>query len=115
MNIKVLLICLTISILIASCGAVSTDGTDFSSTQANDLIRRNLLLGDDLYQINDPRAFQYGNLHVDGPSGGILYSFSSEPDILKWLIEHLGLQKIVINSADELPLDFLAERHMPLM
>ncbi|TFH36222.1 MAG: hypothetical protein E4G99_05440 [Anaerolineales bacterium] len=110
MNIKVFLLWLITSILIASCGAVPADGTEFGSTQAGDLIRRNLLLGEGQYRVDDPLAFQYGNLHVDGPSGGILYRFSSNPDLLKWLIEHHGLHKNMIDSADQLPLDFLADR-----
>lgn len=110
MKIKMFLIWLSTSLLIASCGAVPSEGTEFSSIQAGILIRRNLLLGDDQYNLHDPRAFQYGNLHVDGPSGGMLYRFSSNPDLLKWLVEHLGLQQIVITSADELPLDFISDR-----
>ncbi len=38
------------------------------------------------------------------------YRFSSNPDSLKWLIEHFGLKENMIDSADELPLDFLADR-----
>lgn len=110
MTSKIILFWLISCLLIASCGVVPAVSTEFSSTQAGDLIRRNLLTEDGLYQIDDPRAFQYGNLHVDGPSGGMLYRFSSNPDILKWLIEHFGLQKNMIDSADELPLDFLADR-----
>ena len=110
MNSKVFLFWVITCLFIASCGAVPTVGTEFSSTQAGDLIRRNLFLGDELYQIDDPHVYQYGNLHVDGPRGGMLYRFNSNPDTLKWLIENFGLQKNILDSADELPLEFLADR-----
>ena len=110
MTIKLFLIWLSTGLLLAGCGTVSTGGNEFSRTQAGDLIRRNLLLGEDRYLVDHPRAFQYGNVHLDGPSGGLLYQFSSHPDLLKWFIRQHGLQKIMINRVDQLPLDFIDDR-----
>jgi hypothetical protein len=110
MRIKVFFIWFFISLLIDGCGAIPARGHEFNQSQAGDLIKRNLLLGEDQFLVEDPRAFQYGNVHLDGPSGGLLYRFSSHPDLLPWLFEQHDLQKIMIDTAGQLPLDFLEDR-----
>ena len=77
--------------------------------RARDLIRRNILGGDYRFSIEDPRAYQYGSVHVDGPNGGMLYRFKSDPDTLKWIIKLKRLQENVIGSSTELRIDFLGE------
>ena len=103
-------ICLFASLWIAGCGVVPSGSHEFNGPQAGDLIRRNLLLGEEQFSIENPLAYQYGNVHLDGPSGGLLYRFSSSAEFLPWLIERHGLQEFMIDAADELPLDFIEER-----
>jgi hypothetical protein len=110
MSIKGLLIWFSISLFIAGCGAGPAAGQEFNRSRADDLISRNLLLGEDQYLVDDSRAFQYGSVHLDGPNGGLLYRFSSQPELLPWLIEQHGLQEVAMDTADQLPLDFIVDQ-----
>jgi hypothetical protein len=84
---KIFLTWLSIRLVIAGCGTAPADGEEFDRSRAGDLVTRNLLLGKDPYPVEAPRAFEYGTVHIDGPSGGLLYRFNSEPELLPWLIE----------------------------
>ena len=110
MFIKKFLVWFSISLMIAGCGTAPADGEEFDLSPAGDLIARNLLLGEDPYPVEAPRAFQYGTVHLDGPSGGLLYRFRSQPELLPWLVEQHGLQETLIDTADQLPLDFIVDR-----
>ena len=87
---------------------VSGRGDAISGNEAGDLIRRNILLGDDRFPIEDPLAFRYGNVHVDGANGGMLYRFGSTSDAVDWIVRQLRLKEVEITTSDQLPLDFLA-------
>ncbi len=107
---KVWFLWLCACLLIAGCGVVHDRRDDISSARARELILRNIFLGEDRYPIEDPRAYQYGNVHVDGPSGGMLYQFGSNPGAFEWIVERHRLQATKIETADQLPLEFLNDR-----
>ena len=110
MTVKLWPVWLYAGLLITGCVVLGDRGDEITSTRARDLIHRNVLLGDDQYPIDDPRAYQYGNVHVDGASGGMLYRFASNSDALEWIVESHRLQETTIETGDQLPIDFLDDR-----
>jgi len=106
MNKRVLSVVLCFIIVIAS-DAVSDHSNKVKSGRARDLIRRNIFNGSEEFPIADHHVHQYGSLHLDGPSGGMLYRFRSNADALTWIIGQMQLQKKTINPGGDLPIDFL--------
>lgn len=108
MTAKILTIFIGILFLTA-INAACDQADDIDSKRATELIRRNVLEGEDRFQIQDPQAYQYGSVHVDGPNGGMLYRFKSDSDTLNWIITRKKLQPTAIGSSKELAIDFLDE------
>ena len=104
-----MLVGLSASLFILGCGLIGNRAGEVSGAEAQDLIRRNIMLGEDQYPIEDPLSYQYGSVHVDGPSGGMLYRFRSTLEALEWIVEQHQLQRITIATLDELPLEFLED------
>lgn len=109
MKLITLSICIMTGLIIVGCSFFIADGIEMRGPEAESLIRRNLLLEKSPFPIDTPLAFQYGNVHVDGPSGGILYRFEGSPELMIWFAEQHDLTEFSIDSADQLPLDFLTE------
>ena len=97
------------ALLVGSCGLANQHANEGLGLPNEDLIRRNLFIGQDEFQIGEPLAYQYGNLHVDGPTGGMLYRFVATPEAFEWLVTEWSLDRIAIESSDDLPFDFLPE------
>ena len=98
--------CLSIMVAI---NAACVHSSEIESSRARDLIRRNILGGEDRFAIEDPHVYQYGSVHVDGPSGGMLYRFQSNSDTLSRIIKLKRLEKTTIDSTAELLVEFLEE------
>lgn len=108
MNKKVLSVVLCCIVVIAS-GVASDQSTKVKSGRARDLIRRNIFKGSNEFPIDDQYVHQYGSVHLDGPSGGMLYRFRSNTDALTWIIGRMRLQKNIIKPGGDPPIDFLDE------
>ena len=107
MKLKSVLILFCFTLLPIGCGLHFGQSGDMDESLARDLIRRNIFLEDDRFPISDPKVYQYGNIHVDGPNGGMLYRFRSTPEALVWIVEQHNMQQVAINEGDQLPLQFL--------
>ena len=110
MIVKALPACLIACLFVAACGAGVDRNREFTGDKARDLIRRNVLGGDNRFPIEKPYTYQYGSIHVDGPSGGMLYRFESSFEALNLIIDKHSLQQRTIDSLDQLPLDFLDDK-----
>ena len=107
-SIKILFwICVTF--VLSGCILDNNQSDEISATKARELIQRNIFFGENIFPIEGPKAYQYGNVHVDGPSGGMLYRFSSTLDALKWIVEQHNLQKFSISNDEQLPMQMLEE------
>ena len=80
---------------------------EFKPAKARDLIFNNIFLNKDRFPINDPKAYQYGTVHVDGPDGGVIYRFRSNPKALKWIINYHRLRETRIDSIESWPPDHI--------
>jgi hypothetical protein len=104
----VLLLALTLVLLVA-CGAITEPTTQTLELPAADLVRRNLFKLSNDFAVGEAMAYQYGNVHVDGPTGGMLYRFVTTPAAVVWLEAEWSLDRIAIESTDDLELDFLPQ------
>ena len=79
---------LGLTIAAVACGA-----PDDVAQRAELLVRRNLFDGRSSFAIEQARAFQYGDLHVDGLEGGMMYRFRTTQPALEWLIGRWSLRE----------------------
>lgn len=103
---RTLLIVLCLYPLISGCGQTRSGADEITGARAEELVRRNLLDGQDRYPVEAPRAYQYGSIHIDGPDGGMLYRFGSGDETLAWMVAHHHMAEVSIGSSDPIPLDF---------
>ena len=108
MNRRVLSVVLCFIFFIAS-DVVSDQSNTVKNDRAQDLIQRNIFNGSKEFPIDDQYVHQYGSVHLDGPSGGMLYRFRSNADALAWIIDRMLLQKNTVKPGENLPVDFLKE------
>jgi len=102
-HLGILLFLVIVTPAINGCG----QDNEFSPAKARNMIHKNIFLNQDRFPVKDPKAYQYGTIHVDGPTGGILYRFGSNPEALKWITTHHRLQEISIDSMDLWPPDHI--------
>lgn len=110
MIVKVLTACLIACISAAGCGTGVDRNRESTGDKARDIIRRNVLGGDNRFPIEKPYTYQYGSIHVDGPSGGMLYRFESSFEALTLIIDRHNLKQRTVDSPDQLPSDFLDDK-----
>lgn len=97
----ILLMMIIVTLVMTGCG----QDNDFSSAQARDMIHKYIFLNEDRFPVNEPKAYQYGSVHVDGTTGGILYRFGSNPEALKWIINRHRLQESLTDTMELWPPD----------
>ena len=110
MNLRRISFWICLSALIASCAFAADQTDDISSDEARNLIQRNVMLSSDRFPIDNPQAYQYGTVHIDGPSGGMLYRFGSNSEALQWIVEQHQMKQIAVTMSSPLPLQFLNDR-----
>ena len=96
-------------VLLVACGAMTETTTQTLELPAADLVRRNLFKLSNDFAVEEAMAYQYGSVHVDGPTGGMLYRFVTTPAAVEWLATEWSLERTAIETADDLPLDFLPQ------
>jgi hypothetical protein len=106
---KNLYLILCIAFLTTSCSLRFDQNRGISQSEAREIIQRNIFLGESLFPIDDPRVYQYGNVHVDGPSGGMLYRFQSSHEAYAWIVEKHEMQLFILDEGEHLPLQFLED------
>lgn len=94
-----LLVLVGIGAMLGAIGCGATDGVD---ERAGRLIRRGLFDGDSAFAIDGARAFQYGDLHVDGLEGGMMYRFRTTEPALEWLIARWSLRHRALEELERL-------------